>query len=54
MSINKYENNTIVTTTKGKFLKLKEVENSEELIGRPVRIIFSNTAEIPEFEEIEE
>lgn len=53
MYIDKYKNETIVTSERGKFLKLKEVENSEELLGKPERIIFSNKGNIPEFEELD-
>lgn len=42
---------TIITAEKGKFLKIKSNKKSEQLIGRPERIIFSNTAEVPEMEE---
>lgn len=51
MYIDRYKNETIITAERGKFLKLKENEESVNLIGKPERIIFSNTAEIPEFEE---
>lgn len=40
---------TIVTAERGNYLKLNGVENSEELIGRPERIILSNSGKIPEF-----
>ena len=52
MHVEKYEDVTIVTAEKGKFLKLKSLENSEEIIGRPLRIIFDNSKEIPKFEEV--
>ena len=51
MHIDKYKNETIITSERGKFLRLKEVENSEEILGKPERIIFSNKGQIPEFEE---
>lgn len=51
MDINKFKNETIVTAKRGTFLKLKENAESEAIIGRPERIIFSNSVEIPEFEE---
>ena len=46
-----YNQDTIVTAERGKYLKLKGVENSEELIGKPERIIFANNGIIPEMEE---
>lgn len=52
MTIDRYERDTIVTASRGSYLKLKDKEDSEELIGRPERIIFSNSKEIPEFEEV--
>lgn len=42
---------TLITAEKGKFLKIKGNKKSEQLIGRPERIISSNTVEIPEMEE---
>lgn len=52
MTIDRYERDTIVTASRGSYLKLKSEEDSEKLIGRPERIIFSNSKEIPEFEEV--
>lgn len=43
----------VVMSDKGKYLALKNVENSEELIGRPTRITLDNAGMIPEFEERE-
>lgn len=48
-----YEHDTTITADKGKYLKLLNVENSEEVIGKPHRIIFDNNGIIPEFEEID-
>lgn len=53
MNISDFEKYTIVTADKDKYLKLKDVANSEQTIGKPVRIIFSNEDKIPEFEEID-
>ena len=53
MYISKFINNTIITADKNKYLKLKDVANSEQSFGKPVRIIFSNEGEIPEFEELD-
>lgn len=50
MNIDKFKNNTIVTADKGKYLKIK---GSKAKIGRPVRIIYDNSGEIPEFEEVD-
>ena len=49
MKITKFRDVTIVTAERNKFLKLKD--NDENIIGKPIRIIFSNTENIPEFEE---
>ena len=38
---------------KGKYLALKGIENSEELIGKPTRITFDDAGITPEFEERE-
>ena len=43
---------TIITAENHNYLKLKEVENSEELIGKPVRMIFSKDGKLPEFEDV--
>jgi len=43
---------SIITATRGCYLKLKDTDNSEELIGLPERIIFNNRGNIPEFEEV--
>lgn len=53
MTLNELRMNTIITAENGKYLALKNAENSEELIGKPVRIIFDNTGIVPEFEERE-
>lgn len=53
MKIEKTSKYTIVETSIDKYLVLKNVENSEELIGKPKRIIFDNQGIIPEFEERE-
>lgn len=52
MMKHEYANVTIVTADRGKYLKLVGVDNSEELIGRPERILLNNTGKVPEFEEI--
>lgn len=51
MMKHEYANVTIVTAERGNFLKLVGVDNSEELIGRPERILLNNTGKVPEFEE---
>lgn len=51
MNITKFKDVTIVTAERNRFLKLKGNENSINLIGKPIRIIFSNTENMPEFEE---
>lgn len=53
MDISDFEKFTIVTADKNKYLKLKDVSNSEQFIGKPVRIILSNEDKIPEFEEMD-
>ena len=51
--IKEYQNDNWITVfyDSGKYLKLKESEESVNLIGKPERIIFSNLGEISEFEE---
>ena len=44
---------TVITADTNKYLALKHMENSEEIIGKPVRLILENTGIIPEFEERE-
>ena len=51
MFVKKYSEVTIVTAEDNKYLKLKNNEDSEKIIGKPIRMIFSNTDIIPEFEE---
>lgn len=51
MNIEKLDKYTLVTADKNKFLILKDTDNSEKLIGKPVRMIFDNSGTIPEFEE---
>lgn len=51
MTKSNFKDVTIITSARNKFLKLKENEDSVALIGKPIRIIFSNEAEIPELEE---
>ena len=53
MKVEKLAKVTIITVDPAKYLVLKNVENSEELIGKPKRIIFDNQGIIPEFEERE-
>lgn len=55
MRINEYNKHTItiVEADSGKYLTIKNLENSEEVIGKPTRIIFDNTGIIPELEEKE-
>ena len=53
MKIEKLAKVTIVTVEPNKYLALKGTENSEQLIGRPKRIIFDNSGMIPELEERE-
>lgn len=42
---------TVITAERGMYLKLAGQENSEEIIGKPERIILNNNGIIPEFEE---
>lgn len=51
MEISKFKNQTVITAERGKYLKLKGNEESENIIGKPIRIIFDNSKEIPELEE---
>lgn len=55
MKIEKLAKVIIITVDKptNTYLALKNTENSEQLIGRPKRIIFDNSGIIPEFEERE-
>lgn len=53
MDIGKLSKVTIISADVDKYLVLKDVDNSEELIGKPKRIIFDNNGIIPEFEERE-
>lgn len=55
MNIRKYGNEKLIliVADKGKYLTLKDIENSEELIGKPTRVTFENAGIIPEFEEKE-
>ena len=48
-----FKKDTIITAEKGKYLKLIDIDNSEEVIGKPQRIIFSNDGIIPNCEEVE-
>lgn len=43
----------VVIADEGKYLALKNVENSEELIGRPTRVMLEKAGIVPEFEERE-
>lgn len=43
----------LVVAEKGKYLALKGIENSEELIGKPTRMTLDNAGITPEFEERE-
>lgn len=51
MKINEFKSVTIITADEGKYLKLKNKEESESIIGKPMRLILSNKGDIPEFEE---
>lgn len=53
MDIQKLKRVTIISTEPEKYLAFKDVDNSEELIGKPKRIIFGNDGIIPDFEERE-
>lgn len=53
MNIQEFREVTIITSEPNKYLVLKEIESSEQLIGRPKRIILDNSGTIPEFEERE-
>lgn len=50
-----YERETIITAKRGMFLALANVELNDSIntIGKPERIIFSNSAEVPNFVEVE-
>jgi len=52
MHIAKFEKDTIIIASPKTYLKIKDMENSEEVIGKPHRIFLSNEGIIPEFEEI--
>lgn len=49
---NTYTNVTMIVAERGKYLRLSDVDNSEELIGKPERMVLSNLGSIPEFEEV--
>ena len=52
MQIKEISGMIVVTVTKpNKYLKLKGEENSEELIGKPRRMVFGKDGKIPELEE---
>ena len=50
MHINKLKDVTIIDASRGKYLALKN-NKSEEIIGKPIRIVLDNSTEVPEFEE---
>lgn len=49
---NEFVKEVIITAERGNYLKITNLENSEEIIGKPERIIFSKKGIIPEVEEI--
>ena len=49
MRIDKYTFETVVTADKGSYLRFKDI--SEDVIGKPTRIIFSTQGIVPEFVE---
>lgn len=53
MTVQRLSEITVITAEPNKYLVLKNTENSEQLIGKPKRIIFDNSGIIPEFEERE-
>lgn len=55
MKISNFKTDTIVTADRGKYLVPKNLPENITLedMGKPVRIIFDNTGDIPEFEERE-
>ena len=52
MTKNEFIKEIIITAERGNYLKIANLENSEERIGKPERIIFSKEGIIPEVEEI--
>ena len=54
MKIEKLNKVTIVRAENNMFLKLQGElsEHSEEIIGKPIEMVFDNSGKIPEFEEI--
>lgn len=52
MTKNELVKEIIITAERGNYLKIANLENSEEIIGKPERIIFSKEGIIPEVEEI--
>lgn len=52
MTKNEFAKEIIITAERGNYLKIANLENSEEIIGKPERIIFSKEGIIPEVEEI--
>lgn len=52
MTKNEFIKEIIITAERGNYLKIANLENSEEIIGKPERIIFSKEGIIPQVEEI--
>lgn len=52
MTKNEFVKEIIITAERGNYLKIANLENSEEIIGKPERIIFSKEGIIPEVEEV--
>ena len=52
MTKNEFVKEVIITAERGNYLKIANLENSEEIIGKPERIIFSKEGIIPQVEEI--
>lgn len=52
MTRDDFNKDVIITAERGNYLKVTNLENSEEIIGKPERIIFSKEGIIPEVEEV--
>jgi len=48
-----YTDAVVITADENKYLVLKNIENSESIIGKPIKVAFNKTGIIPEFEERE-
>lgn len=52
MHIDEFGKNVIITAERGNYLAIKDLDNSEEVIGRPLRLILSTSGRIPEFQDV--